>query len=117
MPGLKARTLFDSLAVDDELTCATLATVFQQNAEVLDPQTAIGVAAGRACRRSLNLPMVVLGTAHPCKFPKALVLTGIPDTQGLPAHLQDLPERSEHYSVLPNDLQTLQDFLRRHHDS
>lgn len=110
---LEARTLFDSLAVDDELTCSTLATVFRQNGEVLDPQSAIGVAAGRACRRSLNLPLVVLGTAHPLKFPKALAIAGIPFTQALPEHLQDLPDRSEHYRVMPNDLQSLQEVLRQ----
>ena len=41
----EARRLFDSLAVDDEQTCATIARVFKETGEVLDPHTAIGVHA------------------------------------------------------------------------
>ena len=54
----EARRLFDSLAVDDEQTCATIARVFKETGEVLDPHTAIGVHAARECRRSLSIPMV-----------------------------------------------------------
>ena len=68
----EARRLFDSLAVDDEQTCATIARVFKETGEVLDPHTAIGVHAARECRRSLSIPMVTLGTAHPVKFPDAV---------------------------------------------
>jgi threonine synthase len=50
----EARKLFDSLAVDDEQTCETIAEVFAQTGEVLDPHTAIGVKAARECRRSLD---------------------------------------------------------------
>src|SRR5690606_17332646 len=67
----EVRKLFDSLAVDDEQTCATIAEVFNSTGELLDPHTAIGVRAARECRRSLSTPMVILGTAHPVKFPEA----------------------------------------------
>lgn len=65
----EARKLFDSLAVDDAQTCETIADVFAQTGEVLDPHTAIGVKAARECRRSLDTPMVVLGTAAPGQVP------------------------------------------------
>lgn len=110
----EARRLFDSLAVDDEQTCATIARVFKETGEVLDPHTAIGVHAARECRRSLSIPMVTLGTAHPVKFPDAVEKAGIGQALALPAHLADLFERSERCTVLPNELKAVQAFVGQH---
>jgi len=110
----EARKLFDSLAVDDEQTCATIAQVFKETGEVLDPHTAIGVHAARECRRSLSIPMVTLGTAHPVKFPDAVEKAGIGQALALPAHLADLFERSERCTVLPNELKAVQAFVGQH---
>ena len=53
---------------------------------------------------------LVMATAHPAKFPDAVeAATGI--RPPLPAHLADLYERDEHYTVLPKDLAVLQDFV------
>lgn len=110
----EARKLFDSLAVDDAQTCATIAQVFKETGEVLDPHTAIGVHAARECRRSLSIPMVTLGTAHPVKFPDAVEKAGIGQALALPAHLADLFERSERCTVLPNELKAVQEFVGQH---
>ena len=110
----EARRLFDSLAVDDEQTCATIAEVHGQTGYLLDPHTAIGVKAARECRRSLALPMVVLGTAHPVKFPEAVEKAGIAAVPQLPPHLADLFQREERCSVLANDLKAVQDFVSQH---
>lgn len=110
----EARKLFDSLAVSDEETCATIAEVHAATGEVLDPHTAIGVRAARECRRSLATPMVVLGTAHPVKFPEAVEKAGIGATLSLPTHLADLLQREERCTVLPNDLASVQAFVSRH---
>ncbi|HYD29837.1 MAG TPA: threonine synthase, partial [Azospirillaceae bacterium] len=51
-------------------------------------------------------------TAHPAKFPDAVeAATGV--RPALPRHLADLYQREERYTVLPNDLATLQDFVRQ----
>jgi len=110
----EARKLFDSLAVDDAQTCATIAEVYQECGELLDPHTAIGVRAARECRRSLATPMVILGTAHPVKFPEAVEKAGISRALALPAHLADLFQRDERCTVLANDLQTVQQFVSQH---
>ena len=109
-----ARRLFDSLAVDDAQTCETIAQVFAETGEVLDPHTAIGVKAARECRRSLDIPMVILGTAHPVKFPDAVEKAGVGKALELPAHLSDLFEREERYTVLANDLKAVQAFVSQH---
>ncbi|MBB3101670.1 threonine synthase [Azomonas macrocytogenes] len=110
----EARKLFDSLAVDDEQTCQTIVDVFKACAQVLDPHTAIGVRAARECRRSLDVPMVILGTAHPVKFPEAVEKAGIGKALGLPLHLADLLQRPERCTVLANDLKVVQSFVSQH---
>jgi len=110
----EARKLFDSLAVDDEQTCATIANVYAETGELLDPHTAIGVHAARECRRSLSTPMVTLGTAHPVKFPDAVREAGVGQELHLPAHLSDLFEREERCTVLENSLAAVQQFVAAH---
>lgn len=107
----ETRKLFDSLAVDDEQTCATIAEVYAQTGELLDPHTAIGVHAARECRRSLATPMVILGTAHPVKFPEAVEKAVPGASPSLPVHMADLFEREERCTVLVNDLATVQSFV------
>ncbi|WP_193074058.1 threonine synthase [Pseudomonas sp. FME51] len=109
----ETRRLFDSLAVDDEATCATIAEVYRDCGELLDPHTAIGVHAARECRRSMSTPMITLGTAHPVKFPEAVRKAGLDEPQ-LPAHLADLFERAERCTVLPNSLTDIQQFVAAH---
>ena len=108
----RARALFTGYRLDDEATEATIALVHRDTGLTLDPHTAIGVAAGRACRPDSATPMIALGCAHPAKFPDVVArATGV--TPSLPPHLADLHERPERCEVLPNDLFAVQDFIRR----
>ena len=104
------RELFDSYACDDEETCEMIARVATETGYLLDPHTAIGVAAGRECNRDASVPMIVLSTAHPVKFPEAVLKAGLESPQ-LPAHMADLFEREEKFTVLPNELATVQQFV------
>lgn len=106
----KVRELFDSYAVDDDVTCETIRGVFDDTGYLLDPHTAIGVKAARECRRSLKHPMITLGTAHPVKFADAVEKAGL-ETPKLPHHLTDLFEREERYDVLANELTALQSYV------
>lgn len=111
---VEVRKLFDSLAVTDEQTCATIAQVYKESGELLDPHTAIGVHAARECRRSISVPMITLGTAHPVKFPEA-VEKAVPGKElQLPAHMADLFEREERCTVLANDVKAVQAFVSQH---
>jgi len=109
-----ARRLFDSDAVDDRGTTDTIREIFEHNEYLLDPHTAIGVRAARNCRRDPSVPMITLGTAHPAKFPDAVLESGVKASPELPIHMADLFEREERYTVLENDLPTVQDFITRH---
>ena len=104
------RELFDSYAVNDEVTCQTIADVYGETGYLLDPHTAIGVKAARECRRSVNEPMITLGTAHPVKFTDAITKAGLKSPE-LPHHLLDLFEREERFDVMANQLADLQAFV------
>lgn len=106
----KVRELFDSHACDDEATCEIIAKVADETGYLLDPHTAIGVAAGRECNRDASVPMIVLSTAHPVKFPEAVLKAGL-ESPRLPAHMADLFEREEQFTVLPNELNQVQQFV------
>lgn len=107
----KVRPLFAAHRVDEDQTLATMKQVHDATGELLDPHTAIGVASAHreleATPELRRFPMVVLGTAHPAKFPDAVErATGV--RPSLPAHLADLYDREEKYDVLPNDLAAVQ---------
>lgn len=109
----KVRKLFDSFAVDDEQTCQTIADVHKETGYLLDPHTAIGVKAAREKNRDAAVPMITLATAHPVKFPDAVLKAEL-EAPALPAHMSDLFDRDESVTVLDNDLPTVQEFIATH---
>jgi threonine synthase len=106
-----AQQVFDSCAVDDELTLATIRDVFESTQYLLDPHSAIGVYAARQCRRDRGTAMVTLATAHPAKFPNAVMQAGQTQEPQLPHYMSDLYQREERYTVLPNTLSAVQAFV------
>ncbi|WP_461536926.1 threonine synthase [Spongorhabdus nitratireducens] len=106
----QALELFDSTRADDETICATISQVWQDSGYLADPHTAAGIYAAKKCGAKLTSPVVTLATAHPVKFPQAIVKADLkaPD---LPPHLADLHQRDEKYTVLDNDLQAVQNYL------
>jgi threonine synthase len=103
----RARELFDAARVDEEATAATMAEVLRTTGVLVDPHTAVGIHAGRACRLDPKLPLIALATAHPAKFPDAVEkATGV--RPQLPERLADLLQRPERCTTLPNDLTAVQ---------
>ena len=99
-------SLFHAYRASDELTSKTIARLYEQTGEVIDPHTAAGLAATeqfRAAYPDVDLPIVSLACAHPAKFPDA-VSAAIGVNPALPPHLADLHEREERMTVLDNDL-------------
>jgi threonine synthase len=103
---------FSSARSDQATTAAMIARVVREGGPVLDPHTAIGVVAARACRGDGSVPMIALGTAHAAKFPDA-----VGDACGvrpaLPARMADLYQREERVTVVPNDLASVEALVRR----
>jgi threonine synthase len=108
----RVRELFSSHAVDDAATVATIAEVYEASEYLLDPHSAIGVKAARECWRDRSVPMVTLATAHPAKFPEAVMKAGYPSAPALPHHMSDLFDLEERYEVIDNDIAAVQQFMQ-----
>tara|TARA_R110001599_G_scaffold353527_1_gene593583 strand:- start:20039 stop:21436 length:1398 start_codon:yes stop_codon:yes gene_type:complete len=107
----RARELFSSHCVSEAATCEQIASTWRECEYLLDPHSAIGVAAALAAAVPASVPVVTLATAHPAKFPDAIKAAGLEQTVELPLHLKDLFERPERFEVLPNDLKTVQAYM------
>ena len=107
----RAQQLFSSYRCDDKGMVDLIRETYQDSDYLLDPHTAIGLAAARECRKSLDTPMVTLATAHPAKFPDAVKAAGYPKDPELPDHLADLFERDEYFTTLGNDPVAIQNFI------
>tara|TARA_Y100001934_G_scaffold213223_1_gene252455 strand:- start:1621 stop:2961 length:1341 start_codon:yes stop_codon:yes gene_type:complete len=106
-----AQEAISASRLNDAGTMQEMKQVLMSTGELIDPHTAISVAAGRAMAREKSAPIVAQAAAHPAKFPDAVEqATG--RRPALPPHLSDLYERTERFDVLPNDLATLQDHIR-----
>lgn len=108
----KIRSEFDAGRATMDEVAATIRTTLAASGYLLDPHTAaaVHVAAGKAAG---EVPMVVLGTAHPAKFPAAVeAASGV--SPALPAWLGGLMSAEEKYTVLPSDLKMVEDYLGRH---
>jgi threonine synthase len=108
-----ARGLFSAHRVDDEATRRSISQTFAETGELVDPHSAIGVAAAKAARRVPGVPMVALACAHPAKFPEA-VTAATGKHPALPARLGDLLQRAERRPKLPNQLGAIEDYVRRY---
>ena len=112
-PLAKIRSEFDALRTGETGTAKEIARVYKEAGYLLDPHTAVAVhGARKALAKAPHVPMVALGTAHPAKFGDAVfAATGV--RAPLPAHLEGLMERKEHFTVLPNDQAAIEQFVRQ----
>jgi threonine synthase len=102
----RARSTFDAGRLDDAGTLRAIADARRETGELLDPHTAVAYAVARQKRGARDVPMVVLATAHPAKFPDA-VRTATGETPPLPPRLADLANKPERCMTLPNDIAAL----------
>ena len=106
------REAFASARVDGQTMHATMRDVHARCRMLIDPHTAVGLAAARSVLDPRRAPMVTLATAHPAKFPDAVeAATG--ERPDLPLHLADLFTREERMTDLPNDLAEVEAFVIR----
>jgi threonine synthase len=108
----RIRSEFDAVAVSEASTAREIGDVWNSAGYLLDPHTAIGVDAARhALKADPKTPVVVIGTAHPAKFPAAVAAaSGVHPP--LPAHLADLLDRKELFTRLPNAQGEVERFIR-----
>ena len=103
---------WSGVRVDDAETTATIAGLYRDTGMIIDPHTAVGLAAARRSRPGSSGPVVVLATAHPAKFGEA-VEAAIGVRPPMPPALAELAERPERCERLPNDLPTVKTHVAR----
>jgi threonine synthase len=104
------RAVFTADRADEEETAATIRTVLRETGYLVDPHTAVGIAVAEKDNRAPTVPMVVLSTAHPAKFPDAVeAACGV--RPQLPEWLGDLNQRPERVTPLPADQHSVEQFI------
>ena len=100
---------FGSGATDEAETAETIRRTLAETGELLDPHSAVGYAVARKADASPS-PMVTLATAHPAKFPDA-VEKASGQRPGLPPRLAYLMDAKERFTVLPNVVGRVREFI------
>jgi threonine synthase len=108
-----AAALFTSASIDGDAMAGALRWAWDHADQVIDPHTAVGLAAARADDLDPAIPMVTLATAHPAKFQDA-VERAIGRRPSLPPRVGSLFDREERYTSLPGDYAAVRDFVLAH---
>ena len=104
-----AQLLASERVAPEEMALAMRRTAAEA-AMLIDPHTAIGLAAARSAGLPADVPVVTLATAHPAKFPDAVErATG--QRPVLPPRLAGLFDRAERYDTLPAELEAIESFV------
>ncbi|RCL01571.1 MAG: threonine synthase [Candidatus Tokpelaia sp. JSC085] len=93
-------------------TSQTIKSVFAHSGYLADPHTAIGIKVARE-QASPEMPMVILATAHPAKFPHT-----VHDACGRIPHVPHwavMPiQKKEQYKILPKNEKIVKAFVLEH---
>jgi threonine synthase len=104
------RKRFSAERADEQEVAATMRATYREADYCIDPHTAVALAVAEKEVRDPKVPMIVLSTAHPAKFPDAVAAaTGV--TPKLPDWLSDLNKREERITVLPPDQAAVEKFV------
>jgi threonine synthase len=104
---------FTGHRVDDSGTLAEIGDTYRRTGMLIDPHSAVAVAAARAelARDDGDAPVVALATAHPAKFADTVErATGV--RPPLPPAHGEIMERKEQVAVLPNDIAVVSRYIR-----
>ncbi len=105
---VKIKKNFISEMLDENETVEMIKTINDEHQMVVDPHTAVGIGAVR--KLGLEKNCVVLSTAHPCKFPKAIE-DAISKIENLPESLKYVNDRKEKFELLSNDIEKVKKYV------
>lgn len=105
------RALFGAIRIDQQQTLDVMRQVKAEHHMQIDPHSAIGVGAARQAVLADGVPIVSLATAHPAKFPKAVVQAydEQPDT---PQRVVEMLTLEENFIPVANKLADVQALIR-----
>jgi threonine synthase len=103
---------FSAERASEAEVAASMRRTLEETGVLIDPHTAVGMVAADRHHGRAGTPMVVLATAHPAKFPDA-VLAATGRAAPLPPRLAHLLAEEERMIRLPNDLAAVEAEIRR----
>ncbi len=109
-PGAAFPLHLRAIAIDDDATLATIRAVYGRTDRLLCPHTAVGYAARLRAGPREDVIDVLVATAHPAKFPQAIV-RAIGREPLVPPVLADAMTGTERVSRLPADEERLMRYL------
>ena len=104
----KIKKNFISEMLDENETIKMIKDINDEFQIVIDPHTAVGIGAVK--KLGIEKNCVVLSTAHPCKFPKAIE-DAISKAENLPESLRYINDRTEKFEVLANNIKKVKDYV------
>ncbi len=96
------RERFSACRVSREEAAAAMGRLFEETGMLIDPHTAVGLAAAKREQQRNPGPMVVLSTAHPAKFPEAV--------ERATGRAAEIPDRLAKAPLRPGALQAFAEF-------
>lgn len=104
------RETFVGQSVNEGDTSRTILATLNETGELIDPHTAVAVAAYHRLR-ALPEPVIILSTAHAAKFPEA-VAAAAGETPVTPRKARALAGKPERFDHLPADAETIKAYVR-----
>ncbi len=105
----KIQNDFISESLNEKEILDTIKSIYKNSGIIIDPHTAIGAGA---VKKHNGKNYVVLATAHPSKFPDA-ILKAIGKKEELPSHLKSILNQKEQYVVFKNNIQNLKSYIKK----
>jgi threonine synthase len=106
------RELFVGTAVSEDETTRAIISTFNETGELIDPHTAVAVAAARRIGPAkATTPVIALSTAHAAKFPESVeAAAGVAPV--LPRSVGDHSDKPERFDRLPADAEAVKAYVR-----
>ena len=115
------RRTFESDRVSDRQTLETMRSCYEQTGYVLDPHSAVGVAAATRSmgRTGPHIPHISMSTAHPAKFAEAVKLALEHEKSFdfeksvLPPELRNLEQMEKRVTMMENSWETVRECVKQ----
>ncbi len=107
----KKGSIFKAGCGSNEDTLETIRSFYESSGYLLDPHTAVGVYVARQFDDG-ETPMICLSTAHPGKFPEAILEATGKDIATHP-EIEKIKDYPTDYTVVDNDTFVVKDFVKR----
>ena len=104
----KIKKNFLSAYIKETEVLKIIKETYEKYKVILDPHTAIGFGASKT--KDLEGDIIALATAHPCKFPDA-ILKAINLKSDLPNELKFILDEKENYGIIENNLKEIKQYI------